>query len=173
MPLGNLRGTGDFGKSSQANGVSPDGQAVVGVSLSSAGLGATRGEEAFLWVKPGPMRGLDALVATRDRVFQRGAGCCRSGPCRGRGNARRTKGDRPFAGLRRTGWSRWARRRSTRSSIAHGVSADGKTIVGAQGKVAFRWTEEQGMTSLGTCPAVRKKYSHGDLVRWESRRRLG
>ena len=39
VPLGNLRGSADFGKRSEAYGVSPDGQAVVGVSLSSVGLG--------------------------------------------------------------------------------------------------------------------------------------
>ena len=58
------------------------------------------------------------------------------------------------------------------SSIAHGVSADGRTIVGAQGKVAFRWTQEQGMT-LARRTCRRQKPGAGDLVRRESRRRMG
>ena len=44
--LGDLRGTDESGKkSSSAYGVSGDGQAVVGESLSSVGLGVTRGRK--------------------------------------------------------------------------------------------------------------------------------
>ena len=68
--LGDLRGTDESGKkSSSAYGVSGDGQAVVGESLSSVGLGVTRGLEAFVWMRPQGMRGLDALPADNAAYF--------------------------------------------------------------------------------------------------------
>ena len=156
IPLGNLRGAGEFGKSSQAHGVSADGQAVVGVSLSSVGLGVTRGGEAFLWVKPGPMRGLDALSPSETEYFS----AAHDVSDQGRvvvGESQTDKGRQAFRWTQATGMVGLGTPALNETSVAYGVSADGKIIVGTQGQVAFRWTEEPGMASLGDLPGGQQK----------------
>lgn len=148
VPLGNLRGSDDFGKRSQAYGISDDGQAVVGESLSSVGWGVTRGTEAFLWVKPGPMRGLEALSPPQTEYFS----AAHDVSDQGRvvvGQSQTDKGSQAFRWTQATGMVALVGTLAQREpSVACGVSADGKVIVGSQGKVAFRWTEEHGMTPL-------------------------
>jgi probable HAF family extracellular repeat protein len=156
ISLGNLRGAGEFGKSSQAHGVSADGQAVVGVSLSSVGLGVTRGEEAFLWVRPGPMRGLDALSPSETEYFSAAYDVSDQGRVVV-GESQTDGGRQAFRWTQAAGMVSLGTPALDETSIAYGVSADGKIIVGTQCKVAFRWTEEQGMTSLGDLPGGQKK----------------
>lgn len=154
--LGNLRGSGEFGPSSEAYGVSADGQAVAGVSLSSIGLGVTRGEEAFLWIKPGEMQGLDSLAPPQANFFS----AAQDVSDQGRvvvGESETDKGRQAFRWTQAGGMVGLGTLAQHASSIAYGVSADGKIIVGTQGKVAFRWTEEQGMTSLGDLPGGQKR----------------
>jgi probable HAF family extracellular repeat protein len=147
VPLGNLRGSDDFGKRSQAYGVSADGQAVVGESLSSVGLGVTRGAEAFLWVKPGPMRGVDALSPPETEYFSAAYAVSDQGRVVV-GQSQTDKGRQAFRWTQATGMVALGTPAQHETSIAYGISADGKVIVGTQGKVAFRWTQEHGMTPL-------------------------
>ncbi len=162
--LGDLRGTDESGKkSSSAYGVSGDGQAVVGESLSSVGLGVTRGLEAFVWMRPQGMRGLDALPSDNAAYFS----SCSTSRTRGWRLWERATlpwGNRLFAGrVTEENWSGSGTLPQHEESTAYGVSADGRVIVGlsssTQGKLAFRWTAEQGMQSLGDLPGGREDSS--------------
>jgi probable HAF family extracellular repeat protein len=160
VALGNLRGTDESGKrSSSAHGVSGDGQAVVGKSLSSVGLNVTRGDEAFVWVRPRGMQGLDALPAANATYFSSALDASDQGMVVV-GESNTATGKQAFR------WSRASGKMVAmgalprhEESVAYGVSADGKVIVGLssspQRKLAFRWTEEQGMKSLGDLPGGR------------------
>jgi probable HAF family extracellular repeat protein len=153
IPLGNLGGASEFGKSSQAYGISRDGRAVVGDSLATVGLGVTRGVEAFLWVQGGSMRGLGALDA--ENHFSTAWDASLQG--------------RVVVGESQTATSkqafRWTPAKGMQSlgtlpdhdrSIAYSVSDDGDVIVGASSSpyatLAYRWTLRDGMVSLGDLP---------------------
>jgi len=147
VPLGNLRGADDFGKRSQAYGVSRDGVAVVGESLSSVGLGVTRGAEAFLWVAPGPLRGLDALSPPETQYFSAAYDVSDQGRVVV-GQSQTGQGRQAFRWTAETGMVALGAPANRESSVAYGVSADGQIIVGSRGRTAFRWTAEQGLTPL-------------------------
>jgi probable HAF family extracellular repeat protein len=156
IALGNLRGSGEFGPSSQAHGVSADGQAVVGVSLSSIGLSVTRGEEAFLWMKPGPMRGLDALSPPKSAFYSAAHDVSDRGLVVV-GESQTDKGRQAFRWTQAEGMVALGTLGPHETSIAYGVSADGKIIVGTQGKIAFRWTSEEGVMLLGDLPGGQQR----------------
>lgn len=156
IALGNLRGTGEFGPSSQANGVSPDGLAVVGVSLSSIGLSVTRGEETFLWVKPGPMRGLGALSPPKSEFYSAAHDVSDRGLVVV-GESQTDQGRQAFRWTQAEGMVALGTLGPHETSIAYSVSADGKIIVGTQAKVAFRWTSDEGVTLLGDLPGGQKR----------------
>ena len=132
LHLGNLKGKEDNSQktSSNAYGVSGDGKAVVGESLSLIGLGITRGNEAFLWLEPTGMKGLDALPSgeapfrsTAWDVADQGAVVV--------GDSRSDRGKQAFRWLHATGkMIGLGTLPQHEESIAYGVSGDGKVIAG-------------------------------------------
>ncbi len=149
--LHNLRGSGEFGASSCAYGLSADGQAAVGASLSSIGLGVTRGDEAFLWIKPGPMQGLGALSPPGAEFFSTAYDVSDHGRVVV-GESETGQGRQAFRWTRAEGMVGLGTLEPSATSAAYGVSADGQVIVGVQGKAAFRWTQEHGLMLLGDLP---------------------
>ena len=161
LDLGNLKGKEDNTQktSSGAYGVSGDGTAVVGESLSSIGLGITRGNEAFLLAgvdrHAGP--GFTALCA-RLRFSAR-PGMWRTKARWSSAKAITDKGRQAFRWLHASGkMIGLGTLPQHEESIAYGVSGDGQVIVGmSRGPgpgSAFRWTEASGWSRWVTFPAV-------------------
>jgi len=154
--LGNLRGSGEFGPSSEAHGVSSDGRAVVGLSLSSVGMGVTRGEEAFLWIAPGPMRGIEALGDSQNEFYSKAFDVADQGRVVV-GESQTAQGRQAFRWTQQTGMEPLGTIAEHETSVAYGVSASGQVIVGTQGRVAFRWTKEEGLVLLGDLSGGQKR----------------
>jgi probable HAF family extracellular repeat protein len=77
---------------------------------------------------------------------------------------------KPTAGQHRAAWSASASRQATpfyQKVYAHGVSADGKVVVGISINPvsglsqAYRWTEARGMVGLGFLPGANQSYALG------------
>lgn len=147
VPLGFLTNPNAYGASSQALGISDDGNVVVGSSTYNA-YGSS---QAFRWTRDGGMVGLpnsfsgtqllssQALATSADgsTIVGTGDSCC---------SVRwAADGGADFIG-------QW-------NSRAHAVSADGSVVVGRQQFLqpnyysviqAYRWTEDGGMVGLGS-----------------------
>lgn len=162
LDLGNLKGKEDNTEKahSSAYGVSGDGTAAVGESLSLIGLGITRGNEAFLWTPATGLRGLDALP-TGEAPFYSAAWDVADRGAVVVGESHTDKGKQAFRWLQTSGkMSSLGALPDHEESIAYGVSGDGRVIVGVSrgrgARFAFRWTEQRGMESLGDLPGGRE-----------------
>ena len=154
--IGDLGGTSDFGKSSRAYGVSSDGQAVVGDSLGAAGLGITRGVEAFRWLQSGSLIGLGTLAP--DDFFSTAWGVADGGHVVV-GESQTGTGKQAFRWSADTGMVGLGTLPGHDRSIAYAVSGDGRIVVGAsssfESTLAFLWTSTGGMVPLGDLPGGR------------------
>ena len=143
----NLGKLADVPGYSTAKAISADGNWIVGSSHS------TRGFEAFRRSPTGEMEGLGAIIG--GPVVSHGTGVSNDG---------RTAIGYAFYAQQRTEAFRWREGEGmqglgflggqyARSSAAYAMSPDGSRIVGVSsygvGEVAFLWTEETGMVSLG------------------------
>jgi probable HAF family extracellular repeat protein len=156
-PLGNLGGDLGLGKTSRAMAVSADGVAVVGESPATAGLGITPGDEAFLWMRPGPMQNLGVL--SKEAFFSSATAVSLEGRVVV-GKSRTPEGDRAFRWTRQQGMASLGTLPGHTQSTAHGVSGDGTIVVGESSldlEMAFRWSADSGMIALGDLPGGEKR----------------
>lgn len=171
--LGNLGGDFGSGKSSQAFGISGDGQFVAGDSLATAGLGITTGTEALLWTRQGAI----IRVGTLSTKHAESSAKAVSNPAQAVSNAaaRKSVQGRVVVGEGQTEDGKRAFRWSDSKdgarieslgvlpehdeSVAWGVSGDGTVIVGESSslseELAFVWTAGK-MVALGDLPGGKK-----------------
>lgn len=159
---GTMQNLGTLGGSSSAQGVSADGNVVVGESVPSGGSQA----HAFRWTATGGMTDLgtfggassSALAASADGSVV--VGWAENGQGQ----------DRAFR------WTAAGGLQDLGPGTAHGVSADGSVVVGvlvnAQGNSrAFRWTATAGRVDLGTLGGAQSgargvSYDGNTVVGW-------
>lgn len=165
LDLGNLKGKEDNTQKahSSAYGISGDGTAAVGESLSLIGLGITRGNEAFLWTQAAGMQGLDALPAGEAPFYSAAWDVADQGAVVV-GESQAHKGRLAFRWLHSSSkMTSLGALPNHEESVAYGVSGDGRVIVGVSSgrsaRFAFRWTEQRGMESLGDLPGGREDSS--------------
>ena len=157
VPLGDLPGNTSTHFLSGAHAVSPDGSVVVGQSESASG------REAFVWTAEGGMVGLGdlpgglfdsaALGVSADGLVIVGYSASTLNP-EIPGEVFRWTAQTGMVGL---GLLPGGELGSPKVSVARAISADGSVIVGeAKGQIPtnilvqpFRWTEAEGMMSLG------------------------
>lgn len=158
---GGMTGLGDLtgGKFlSFATSVSHDGSTVVGSSESASGM------EAFLWTANSNMTGLGDL--TGGSFLSRAYDVSDDGAVVVGQSASETglEGFRYSPGTGMTGLNNFSQR--VFRGVARGVSGDGNVVVGQSfsdfptkgfrynnGDLAFRWTGESGMATLGSLPS--------------------
>lgn len=136
--LGSLPGSWN----SSAYGVSADGSTVVGISASGSG------SQAFRWTRATGMVGLGNLPGGE---FMSHATAVSADGRTVIGYGSSTMANEAFRWTTAAGMVGLGALPGDGYSIAHGVSADGNTVVGTSGgREAFRWTTAAGLVGLGT-----------------------
>lgn len=162
--LGDLGGDQGAGRTSQALGVSSDGDFVVGDSLATAGLGITTGTEALLCDRPGRPRGIGTLpmrVAPGAEPFSSAWAVSRQGSVVV-GESDTNDGRRAFRWNKQQGIVSLGTLPGHNYSIARDVSGDGQIVVGESSspveRLAFRWIAGK-LTSIGDLPGGKRESS--------------
>jgi len=155
---------------SWATAVSGDGNTIAGYAGSS--FGTRIGWEGVRWQVGG---GMDILTAAGAGVWAAGIsadGATVVGTSQGVGASDQAMAYRWTAGGGIQPLGTLYDTLPTHSSIAKGISADGSTIVGNTGgteginsyNVGFRWTQDQGMTSVGGAFSVNAVSRDGQVI---------